>query len=77
MWTRFHINGGKGLLPKRVNYFLASIKVTWTHSSSDTPQQQSISERNFRTMAERTLAMLCSLVCGRACGGRRMQRLGK
>ena len=42
----------------RVKDFLVSIKVTWTHSSTDTPQQNSISERNFRTMAERTLAML-------------------
>ena len=57
-WRRFHTDGGKELLSKRVKEYLVSIKVTWTYSSTDTPQQNSISERNFRTIAERTLAML-------------------
>ena len=57
-WKRFQTDGGKELLSKRVKEYLVSIKVTWTHSSTDTPQQNSISERNFSTMAERTLAML-------------------
>ena len=57
-WSRFHTDGGNELLSERVKEYLVSIKVTWTHSSTDIPQQNSISERNFRTMAERTLAML-------------------
>ena len=35
-YTRFHTAGGKELLSKRVRDFLVSIKVTWTHSSTDT-----------------------------------------
>ena len=52
-WT----DGGMEMLSKRVKEFLEYNKVTWTHSSTDTPQQNFISERNFWTMSERTLAM--------------------
>ena len=37
-WIRFHTNGGKEVLSKRIKDFLVFNQGTWTQSSTDTPQ---------------------------------------
>ena len=53
-----HANGGAELIDKRIKSFLLKefgAKVTW--SSTNTPELNAVSERQFRTLGEMTLAM--------------------
>ena len=58
-WQHYHADGGKELLDARVKGYLREqfgCKFTW--SSTDTPETNATSERRFRTLGERTHAML-------------------
>ena len=55
----FHTDGGKELIDQRVRSYLLDrfgTHITW--SSTDSPEQNSVSEREFRTLGEMTLSML-------------------
>ena len=55
----FHTDGGKELIDQRVRSYLLErfgTHITW--SSTDSPEQNSVSERKFRTLGEMTLSML-------------------
>ena len=55
----FHTDGGKELIDQRVrSYLLKKFGTHITWSSTDSPEQNSVSERKFRTLGEMTLAML-------------------
>ena len=55
----YHADGGAELIDQRIkNYLLQKFGTRVTWSSTDTPEQNSISERKFRTLGEMTLAML-------------------
>jgi hypothetical protein len=58
-WKHYHTDGAKELQGETIkNYLMAKYGTTITWSSTDTPEQNSISERKFRTLGEMTLAML-------------------
>ena len=57
--AHYHADGGKELIDQRVKTYLLEkfgTHITW--SSTDTPEQNAVSERKFRTLGEMTLAML-------------------
>ena len=57
--AHYHANGGKELIDQRVKTYLLEkfgTHITW--SLTDTPEQNAVSERKFRTLGEMTLAML-------------------
>jgi hypothetical protein len=56
---RYHADGGKELIDIRVKkVFFDAFGTVFTHSSTDTPELNAVSERKFRTLGEMTLAML-------------------
>jgi hypothetical protein len=55
----YHADGGAELIDQKIkNYLLGKFGTRVTWSSTDTPEQNAISERKFRTLGEMTLAML-------------------
>ncbi len=58
-WQHFHSDGGRELLDSKVKkYLLEQFGSTFTWSSTDSPELNATSERRFRTLGERTHAML-------------------
>jgi hypothetical protein len=58
-WKHYHTDGAKELQGQTIRtYLMSRFGTTITWSSTDTPEQNSISERKFRTLGEMTLAML-------------------